>query len=514
MGCSSCSTNNGLPGGCKNNGACGTYGCNKLDVFDWLAGVPLADGQKPFDIAEVRFKNSRKGFFRVPQGLELAMGDVVAVESSPGHDIGVVSLTGELVRIQMRKKDIKDNYEIKKIYRKAKQEDIEKWQEARQLEQTTMMRSREIARELNLQMKISDVEYQGDKTKATFFYTADDRVDFRELIKRYAETFKVRIEMRQIGLRVEAGRLGGIGSCGRELCCSSWLTDFRAVSTSAARYQQLSLNPAKLAGQCGKLKCCLNYELDQYVEALREIPSSNVRLKLPKGMAHHFKTDIFKRMMYYIYDDQPGEAPIALHVNAVKEILEMNRKGIAVEDVDDFVTTEEVAEETDFAQVVGQDSLTRFDKQRRGGKGGRNRRDGRGGDSRDNRNRPRGGNAEGNAGTGGNAPKGERPQQQPREGGAPQQRQQGQQQNNNRGNRPPQRQRNERNEGGEGGAPQQPRQPQQRPPQQREGGQQGQKPQQQQNQQGQPREKREGNPRPPRGNRGPKPQGPKDAPQQ
>jgi cell fate regulator YaaT (PSP1 superfamily) len=509
MGCSSCSTNNGLPGGCKNNGACGTYGCNKLDVFDWLAGVPLADGQKPFDIAEVRFKNSRKGFFRIAQGLELAMGDVVAVESSPGHDIGVVSLTGELVRIQMRKKDVKDNYEIKKIYRKAKQEDIEKWQEARQLEQTTMMRSREIARELNLQMKISDVEYQGDKTKATFFYTADDRVDFRELIKRYAETFKVRIEMRQIGLRVEAGRLGGIGSCGRELCCSSWLTDFRAVSTSAARYQQLSLNPAKLAGQCGKLKCCLNYELDQYVEALREIPSSNARLKLPKGMAHHFKTDIFKRMMYYVYDDQPGEAPIALHANAVKEIMEMNRKGIAVEDVDDFVTSEDVVEETDFAQVVGQDSLTRFDKQRRGGKGGRNRRDGR--DNRDNRNRPRGGNAEGNAGAGSNAPKGERPQQQPREGGAPQQRQQGQQQNNNnRGNRPPQRQ---RNEGSEGGAPQQPRQPQQRPPQQREGGQQGQKPQQQ-NQQGQPREKREGNPRPPRGNRGPKPQGPKDAPQQ
>lgn len=498
MGCSSCSTKNGLPGGCKNNGACGTYGCNKLDVFDWLAGVPLADGQKAFDIAEVRFKNSRKAFFRIPQGLELAIGDVVAVESSPGHDIGVISLTGELVRIQMRKKDIKDNYEVKKIYRKAKQEDIEKWQEARQLEQTTMMRSREIARELNLQMKISDVEYQGDKTKATFYYTADDRVDFRELIKRYAETFKVRIEMRQIGLRVEAGRLGGIGSCGRELCCSSWLTDFRAVSTSAARYQQLSLNPAKLAGQCGKLKCCLNYELDQYVEALRDIPPSNARLKLPKGIAYHLKTDIFKRMMYYVYEDQPGEAPIALHVNAVKEILEMNKKGIAVEDVEDFVTNEEVAEETDFAQVVGQDSLTRFDKQRRGGKGGRNKQR----DNRDGRNKPRN--------TEGGAPRAERSQQQPRqEGGAPQQREQQQQrQQNNKGNRPPQqRQRNERREGAEGGAQQQrePRQP-------REGGQQqGPKPQQQQNQ---PREKREGNPRHQRGNRGPKPQGPKDAPQQ
>jgi hypothetical protein len=237
----------------------------------------------------------------------------------------------------------------------------------------------------------------------------------------------------------------------------------------------------------------LNYELDQYVEALREIPSSTARLKLPKGTAHHFKTDIFKRMMYYIYDDQPGEAPIALHVSAVKEIMEMNRKGIAVEDVDDFVTTEVVEEETDFAQVVGQDSLTRFDKQRKGGKGGRNRRDGR--DNRDNRNRPRGGNAEGNAGAGSNAPRGEKPQQQPREGGAPQQRQQGQQQNNNRGNRPPQRQRNERRENDEGGAPHQPQNPQQ-------------------NQQGPPREKREGNPRHHRGNRGPKPQGPKDAPQQ
>lgn len=380
MGCSSCSTNNGLPGGCKNNGACGTYGCNKLEVFDWLAGMQLPEGQKPFDVAEVRFKNSRKAFYRIPSGVEVFAGDVVAVEATPGHDIGVVSLTGELVRVQMKRKDIRDNYELKKIYRKARQEDIEKWQEARKLEKETMMRSREIARELNLQMKISDVEYQGDKTKATFFYTAEDRVDFRELIKRYAEAFKVRVDMRQIGLRQEAGRLGGIGSCGRELCCSSWLTDFRAVSTSAARYQQLSLNPTKLAGQCGKLKCCLNYELDQYVEALKDFPSTNAKLRLQKGVAVHFKTDIFKRTLYYIFEDQPGEAPVALHVDAVKQILEMNRKGVMVEDIADFAQEEEVAEETDFAQVVGQDSLTRFDKRRggnnnkrRGGKGGRDR---------------------------------------------------------------------------------------------------------------------------------------------
>lgn len=363
MGCSNCSTGkNGLPGGCKNNGACGTHGCNKLEVFDWLAGMELPDGQKPFDIVEVRFKNSRKGFYRNSANLELYPGDVVVTEVSPGFDVGVVSLTGELVRMQMKRKEIKDNYEIKKILRKAKEEDIQKWQEGRQLEHQTMMRARTIANQLRLDMKLSDVEFQGDKTKATFYYTADDRVDFRELIKRYADEFRVRVDMRQIGYRYEAGRLGGIGSCGRELCCSSWLTDFRAVSTSAARYQQLSLNPTKLAGQCGKLKCCLNFELDQYVEALRDFPSVNAKLRLPKGTAIHFKTDIFKRTMYYVYEGNFAEGPFALSVDAVKEILERNKKGIAIEDVEDFI--EEVVEEkeTDFAEVVGQDSLTRFDK--------------------------------------------------------------------------------------------------------------------------------------------------------
>ena len=374
MGCSSCSSGNGLPAGCKNNGACGTYGCNKLDVFDWLSGVPLADGQKAFDVVEVRFKNSRKAFYRNGTGLELFQGDVVVVDVSPGYDVGVVSLSGELVRVQMRKKDIRDNYELKKALRKATAEDIAKWQEARLLEKETMMRSREIARSLNLQMKISDVEYQGDKSKATFFYTADDRVDFRELIRRYAETFRVKIEMRQIGLRVEAGRLGGIGSCGRELCCSTWLTDFRAVSTSAARYQQLSLNPAKLAGQCGKLKCCLNYELDQYVEALRGLPSPNVKLKLPKGIALHLKTDIFRRQMVYVYDNQPGESPFVLSVEAVHEIIEKNRRGEEIGDVEEFFTQEEAPKEVDFAEVVGQDSLTRFDKRKKPqSRGGRNK---------------------------------------------------------------------------------------------------------------------------------------------
>lgn len=375
MGCGNCSSHGGgLPNGCKNNGACGTYGCNKLEVFDWLSGIELPAGQKPFDVVEVRFKNNRKGFYRNSSNLELMVGDVVAVEVSPGHDIGVVSLVGELVRVQMARKEVKDNYEIKKIFRKAKQEDIDKWQECRKSEQEVMMRSRTIARTLGLEMKISDVEFQGDRTKATFFYTAEDRVDFRELIKRFAEEFRVRIEMRQIGYRYEAARLGGIGSCGRELCCSSWLTDYRAVSTSAARYQQLSLNPAKLAGQCGKLKCCLNYELDMYVEALKDFPSVNVKLKLPKGTAVHMKTDIFKREIYYVYEGQYSEAPIALSVEAVKEIIHRNKQGLDIGDVEEYLVVEEVEQkETDFAQVVGQDSLTRFDRNKKSNNKNKNR---------------------------------------------------------------------------------------------------------------------------------------------
>jgi cell fate regulator YaaT (PSP1 superfamily) len=414
MGCSSCSSgSNGLPGGCKNNGACGTYGCNKLEVFDWLAGMELPLGQKPFDIVEVRFKNSRKGFYRNASTLELYAGDVVCVDVSPGFDVGVVSLSGELVKIQMKRKDIKDNYEIKKVLRKATEDDISRWQDGRKLEQNTMMRARTIARDLRLEMKLSDVEYQGDKTKATFFYTADDRVDFRELIKKYAEEFRVRIDMRQIGYRFEAGRLGGIGSCGRELCCSSWLTDFRAVSTSAARYQQLSLNPTKLAGQCGKLKCCLNFELDQYVEAMRDFPSVNTRLRLPKGTASHFKTDIFQRVMFFTYDGQPGEPPFPLSIESVKEIIEKNKKGVEIEDIDKFLIEETVEKETDFAEVVGQDSLTRFDKSRNRSRGGKNRgrkNDGRGPQDRASSpqrpaERPK---------DGGNQPRPERPERQPR----------------------------------------------------------------------------------------------------
>lgn len=362
MGCGSCGTKNGLPNGCRNNGACGTGGCNKLNVFDWLSNMQLPDGQKQFDIVEVRFKNSRKEFFRKDPDISLYAGDIVAVEASPGHDIGVVSLTGELVRLQMKKKNVSfDSAEIKKVYRKARQADIEKWEAARELEEQTMYKARTIAVRLKLNMKISDVEYQGDKTKAIFYYTADERVDFRELIKVLAEEFKVRIEMRQIGLRQEAGRLGGIGSCGRELCCSTWLTDFRTVSTSAARYQQLSLNPLKLAGQCGKLKCCLNYELDAYMEAIKVFPETNIRLQTKKGNAVHQKTDIFKRKMWYTYEGDFSNF-IELSVERVKEIISMNKNGQFPEELVLVDETVSKKKEPDYENVVGQDDVTRFDK--------------------------------------------------------------------------------------------------------------------------------------------------------
>lgn len=403
MGCSGCSSGRGcstaapgLPGGCRNNGSCGTGGCNKLGVFDWLAGMELPHGQKPFEIVEVRFKNSRKEFYRNTEGLELNVGDVIAVESSPGHDIGVVSLTGEIVKMQMKKKGIAiDSPEIKKVYRKAKQTDIQKWHEAQSLEFETMHKARKIAVGLGLQMKLSDVEYQGDKTKATFYYTADDRVDFRELIKILAAEFKVRIEMRQIGARQEASRLGGIGSCGRELCCSTWLTDFRTVNTSAARYQQLALNPLKLAGQCGKLKCCLNYELDSYLDAIKDIPMNDVKLETERGIAFHQKTDIFKRIMWYSYADAP-ETFIPLTIEKVKEIMEMNTQGKKPADLQGHQIMQQEKEAVpDYENVVGQDSISRFDDRKRNNKNKKPNQQGAqgGGENRNQKRRkPQGGN--------------------------------------------------------------------------------------------------------------------------
>lgn len=366
MACGSCgTTKDGVPGGCNNNGSCGNGGCNKLNVFDWLANMELPHGQKKFDYLEVRFKNSRKDFFKNDTGVELFQGDVVAVEATSGHDMGIVSLAGELVRLQMKKKGVAIDETIKKIYRKAKQTDIDKWKAAQALEVETMFKARTLALNLGLQMKISDVEYQGDKTKAIFYYTADERVDFRELIKVMAQQFSIRIEMRQIGARQEASRLGGIGSCGRELCCSTWLTDFRTVNTSAARYQQLSLNPLKLAGQCGKLKCCLNYELDAYVDALKEFPDNTIKLQTKLGSAFHQKSDIFKRKMWYSYVEQPSVFH-ELDVVQVKKILELNAKNEKPTDLKEFAVVPAKIEVAvpDYENVVGQDSLTRFDKKK------------------------------------------------------------------------------------------------------------------------------------------------------
>jgi cell fate regulator YaaT (PSP1 superfamily) len=373
MSCNTCSTNGRgnyndpsvkVKGCGSSTGTCDTGGCNKLNVFDWLADMELPSGQQAFDIVEVRFKNSRKEFFRNHENLILSIGEVVAVEASPGHDIGVVSAVGEVVRLQMKKKKIKtDAEEIKKIYRKAKQQDIDKWHEAQALETQTMYKARTFALHHGLQMKISDVEYQGDKTKAIFYYTAEGRVDFRQLIKTLAEQFRVRIEMKQIGARQEASRLGAIGSCGRELCCSTWLTDFRSVSTSAARYQQLSLNPLKLAGQCGKLKCCLNYELDSYLDAIKDFPNTeNLKLKTARGTAVHQKTDIFKRIMWFSYFDDMSNF-IAVSVDDVKKVIELNKAGQMPEQLNVVQTVaQEKDEAPDYENVVGQDSITRFDK--------------------------------------------------------------------------------------------------------------------------------------------------------
>jgi cell fate regulator YaaT (PSP1 superfamily) len=353
-----------LPLGCKNNGACASGSCDKMNVFDWLANMSLPNGQKPFDIAEIRFKNGRKGFYRNTKELQICIGDVVAVESSPGHDIGVVSLTGELVKVQMRKKKVASTSEdILQIYRKASEKDIEIWTAARNKEKEVQRKSRLIISRLGLKMKLSDVEFQGDGNKATFYYTADDRVDFRQLIRELAGTFSLRVEMKQVGLRQEAARLGGIGSCGRELCCSTWLTDFRSVSTSAARYQQLSLNPQKLAGQCGKLKCCLNYELDSYMDALKSFPKTNVWLQTEKGPAIFQKMDIFQGWVWYAYKENPVHWH-KLTVEQTNQIIELNKKNSKAGSLEEYALELEfeVTETSNFTDVVGQDSLTRFDK--------------------------------------------------------------------------------------------------------------------------------------------------------
>lgn len=339
MSCSCGTSKGGKVAGCKNNGACQTGGCNKMNVFDWLSNMEMPSSSA-FEIVEVRFKNGRKEFFRNAERLNLTTGDAVVVEVPNGHHLGHVSLQGELVRLQMQKKKVVNDSEIKKIYRIAHQKDLEKYEEVKKRELPTLYRTREILRETKLPMKLSDIEYQADNTKATFFYSADDRVDFRELIKRLATEFRIRVEMRQISLRQEAGRLGGIGVCGRELCCSTWLSDFKNVATSAARYQNLSLNPSKLSGQCGRLKCCLNYELETYMEALQDIPKIETPLLTEAGEAKLQKTDIFRKIMWFGFNEENTWYP--LNVDRVNHILEMNRAGKKPATLQDDVLAEKI----------------------------------------------------------------------------------------------------------------------------------------------------------------------------
>ena len=356
-------------------------GCGRqdkqLNTYDWLADIPGNPDEQ--EMVEVQFKNTRKGFYKNSNKLKLAKGDIVAVEASPGHDIGVVTLTGRLVPLQMRKANLKPDVEIKRIYRKAKPVDMEKYEEAKAKEHDTMIRSRQIALNLNLNMKIGDVEYQGDGNKAIFYYIADERVDFRQLIKVLAEAFRVRIEMKQIGARQEAGRIGGIGPCGRELCCATWMTNFVSVSTSAARYQDISLNPQKLAGQCAKLKCCLNYEVDVYVESQKRLPSKEITLETTEGTYYFFKADILKGLITYSTDKSFMANAVTITARNAFEVINMNKRGEKPENLIDVNSRSEKP-----IDLVEQESLTRFDKR----KGNNNRKKKKKTDSRPKDNAP------------------------------------------------------------------------------------------------------------------------------
>lgn len=481
MGCGSCSSSKdgGKPGGCKSNGGCSTGGCNRLNVHDWLLNLPFSDPESTCKVIEVSFKQgSRKEFYRNTTLQYFDKGDYVTVEGVSGFDVGEVSLTGELVRLQMKKKGVDEfGSEMKKILRRSSERDIETFHISKGREKEILARSRAIARQLNVNMKLSEVEIQADGKKGTFFYTADDRVDFRELIKVYAGDFKVKVEMRQIGIRQEAAKVGGIGSCGRELCCSTWLNDFKSVNTTAARYQNLSINQTKLSGQCGRLKCCLNYELDTYLDALQQFPDYAETLDTAMGTAHLIKKDIFKNLMWYVLPNNTKHYPLT--IQRVKEIKRLNREGQKVDELQPVeIVSSKQREENEpaaFVDLVGQISLKTLEKndrrrrdQERGSRGGQQQGGGR--------------------------------NQGPRQGGGGQQ--QGQQGQRNQGPREP---------GQQGQRPQGPRPPQQnRGPQQggqqqgprqqgpREPGQQGQRPQ---------------GPRPPQQNRGqqqgPRNQGPR-----
>lgn len=369
MSCNNCTTNkdNGqtTARGCKNNGTCGTSGCNKFSVYDWLSDVSTSLGEKKFDGVEVNFKNGRKLFYRNTDRLPIQMGDKVVVEADKGYDLGTISLTGELVRVQMQKKRVPIASNLPKIYRKANQEELNLLQEYRDKEYHLQKRTRELAIDLGLKMKLSDVEFQADGTKATFYYTADERVDFRQLIKAMGSEFGIRVEMKQISERQEASRLGGIGSCGRELCCSQWLSDLRGVkvSTAAARYQQLSLNMEKLAGQCGKLKCCLNFELDVYSDALKDFPKTDTQIQTEAGVAVCQKIDIFKRLMWFSYKENHSKGLHKLSVEQVKKMIKINQNGQKVESIEQYSQAlEEKTFDVSQTSTMEFDSITRFDK--------------------------------------------------------------------------------------------------------------------------------------------------------
>lgn len=389
MGCNSCENSlkykDGIHPGCQNNGACG----NMLDVHDWLANVYFEDDEEISPKVEVQFKATRKEIFSNPKKLDLETGERVVVETDIGFDVGTVTMKGELVKLQMKKKGIREDEELLKILRRPTDSDLEAYFKAKERELPTMFETRRLAKEMGLVMKVSDVEYQGDNRKATFYYTADGRVDYRELIKALGREFKVKVEMKQIGLRQEAGRLGGIGDCGRELCCSTWLTEFNAVPTVAAKYQNLFLNPLKLSGQCGRLKCCLNYELETYLEALENFPGEDTVLETQKGQAKVFKMDILKQMIWFHYphDDQNSNT-YQLTVQKANEVIQMNKEGEKPLELDDFtVANTPTAEEEEvhaFMDAEGEDSVTRFDekrktKQKQGGKQGQKQKRQKGG---------------------------------------------------------------------------------------------------------------------------------------
>ncbi len=451
MGC-------GSGGGCS-SGGCSTGGCSKLNTYDWLGMMEMPAYMKPFDVVEVRFKGTRKEFYKNVNNLDITLGDMVVVEMETGYDIGHVSTKGEMCKLQLRKAGLKEEGEFRKITRRANDADVKRHAENKELEVPTMYKARSISMELGLSMKLSDVEYQGDRRKATFYYTAEDRVDFRELIKRLADSFKVRVEMRQIGYRQEAGRLGAIGSCGRELCCSTWLTDFKLVQTSAARYQNLSLNPLKLSGQCGRLKCCLNFELDAYTEAWKDFPEQDyVRLEFSNGAYKSVKTDILKRLMWFMPLDMSGGEWINLPVNKVKEYIEQNKRGEKPEL--DFKKPLPKIVELEFKNDMGTESLTRLDE--------RNKNKNRNKNRNKSRNKPgdRPNKPEGQSTSTKPQDRPQRNEQQPREPRPQQQNRPPRNDQQPREQRPPQQNRPPRSDDQQPRDPNKPQQ-QNRPPQQR-----------------------------------------------